>query len=79
MVSGAGISPDPAKVNVKSMFPIPGSVKEIQIFIELCSYYRRFIKNFAVRARPLIELTKKVIPFSEPLNSRRVSTPSRMS
>ncbi|KAI9552214.1 pol polyprotein [Daphnia sinensis] len=63
IVSGAGISPDPTKVNAVSLFPTPCSVKEIQSFIGLCSYYRRFIKNFATLARPLIELTKKNNPF----------------
>jgi hypothetical protein len=58
-VSGAGISPDPAKVLAMSQFPRPCSVKAVQSFIGLCSYYRRFIKNFAVIARSLIDLTKK--------------------
>jgi hypothetical protein len=59
VVSGAGISPDPAKVEAMSQFPRPCSLKAVQSFIGLCSYYRRFIKNFAVIARPLIDLTKK--------------------
>lgn len=59
IVSAAGISPDPAKVEAMSQFPRSCYVKTVQSFIGLCSYYRCFIKNFAVIARPLIDLTKK--------------------
>ena len=34
-------------------------VKQIQSFIGCCSYYRRFIKDFAKRAEPLTRLTRK--------------------
>lgn len=45
------------------MFSTPCLIKEIQSFIRLCSYYRSFIKNFAVLARPLIKLNKKNLFF----------------
>ena len=35
------------------------TVKEIQAFLELANYYRRFIKNFSKIAEPLNYLTKK--------------------
>ena len=34
-------------------------LKEIQKFLGLANYYRRFIKDFAKIARPLHKLTKK--------------------
>ena len=38
-------------------------VKCIQSFLGLCSNYRRHIRNFAMVARPMAQLTKKGIPF----------------
>ena len=38
---------------------VPKSVKDVQKFLGLANYYRRFVKNFAKIARPLYEMTKK--------------------
>lgn len=40
-------------------FPVPMSVKDVQSFIGLCLYYRRFIPNFATLAKSLTDITKK--------------------
>jgi hypothetical protein len=63
IVSGDGLSPDPSKVATVQDFPIPTTVRDIQSFIGLCSYYRRFIPKFTTIARPLTNLTKKNQPF----------------
>ena len=59
VVSTDGIKPDPAKIEKILNFKIPSSLKEVQSFLGLASYYRRFIENFSKTAHPLIELTKK--------------------
>ena len=64
VVSAGGISPNPDKIAAVQNFPIPLSVRELQSFLGLCSYYRRFIKGFAGLARPLTNLTKSNQPFS---------------
>ena len=37
----------------------PRNVKEVQKFLDLTNYYRRFIKNFARIAAPLHALVRK--------------------
>ena len=39
-------------------WPIPKSIKDIQKFLGLANYYRRFIEGFAKIAKPLHELTR---------------------
>jgi transposase InsO family protein len=62
-VSQDGIKVDPAKIKTIQEWPILQSVKEIQSFLGLVNYYRRFVPNLAVMALPLSELIKKDVPF----------------
>ena len=49
------------KVKVKAVldWPVPKSVKDVQKFLGLANYYKRFVEGFAKIAKPLHELTKK--------------------
>ncbi len=63
IVSSEGIKPDPKKLlRVKDMKQL-ANVSEVRAFVGLCSYYRRFVKNFAQLAQPLTALLKKDTPF----------------
>ena len=54
-----GIATDPEKIRAVRDWPTPTTVTEVQSFIGLASYYRRFVKGFADIARPLHRLTEK--------------------
>ena len=53
IVSREGVATDPAKTEKVAAWPCPTSVTEVQQFLGLASYYRRFIRNFAEIAKPL--------------------------
>lgn len=58
-ISYEGIKPGKTKIEAVKNFPTPKNVHEVRQFIGLASYFRRFIKDFSVIARPLTDLTKK--------------------
>lgn len=58
-VTGNGIKAYEPGLEVIRSFPIPTKVHEVQSFIRLCSYFRRFIQDFSLIAKPLYDLTKK--------------------
>ena len=59
IITENGITPDPTKLEAVKNFPQPKTVKNIQAFIGLAGYYRKFIKDFSKIAKPLTKLTKK--------------------
>ena len=63
IVSADGVATDPSKTDVVSKWPTPQSRKEVQQFLGLANYYRRFLKNVASISKPLQRLTEKNIPF----------------
>ncbi|XP_052198293.1 uncharacterized protein LOC127805580 [Diospyros lotus] len=59
IVSGDGIAVDPEKIRAIVDWPRPTTMTEIQSFLGLAGYYRRFIKGFARLSSPITKLTRK--------------------
>ncbi|RVW85873.1 Retrovirus-related Pol polyprotein from transposon 17.6 [Vitis vinifera] len=84
VVSNDGISVDPSKVDAVANWRRPSTVTEIQSFLGLAGYYRRFIEGFSKIALPLTKLTQKGVKFEwsddcecsfQELKNRLVSAP----
>ena len=59
IISYKGVKPDPKKIEAVQNFPRPKTPRNIKQYLGLSRYYRRFIKDFSARAKPLSNLLKK--------------------
>jgi RNase H-like domain found in reverse transcriptase len=64
MIRHNGLQIDPAKVKVIQDWPEPQKVKDIQSFLGLANFYRRYIYNYSDIVVPLTCLTQKNIPWN---------------
>ncbi|CAI7771092.1 unnamed protein product [Closterium sp. NIES-54] len=63
VISSKGIAIDPAKVQCLANWPAPRTVVELQSFIGLVKYYRKFIFNFSHICAPLTDLFRQGATF----------------
>ena len=47
IVSDQGLKPDPKKVDLVREWPTPRNVKDVQAFLGIINYYRKFIERFS--------------------------------
>ncbi|CAI7781216.1 unnamed protein product [Closterium sp. NIES-53] len=59
VISTNGIAMDPAKVQCLADWPAPRTIAELQSFIGLAKYYRKFIFNFSHICAPLTDLFRQ--------------------
>ena len=62
-VSEKGVTPDPEKIKAVINYSTPTNVKSVRQTLGSFGYYRRFISQYAVKAKPLNDLLKKDNPF----------------
>ena len=58
-----GIRPGAGNISAILEYLIPRTYREVQSFSGLTSYFRKFIKNFAILAKPLYDLLKTKTEF----------------
>lgn len=59
MLTKEGLKPNPNKIKVIQELTLPKTEKQIKSFLGLTGYYRKFIKDYAKVAQPIIKYLKK--------------------
>jgi len=63
MLSPDGITLSERHIEAVRNFPRPRTMVELQRFLGLTGYFRKFVKSYALIARPLQNLLRKSVPF----------------
>jgi hypothetical protein len=63
VVTPHGIEVDEVQIEARKSWSIPATLTQLQSFLGLTEFYRRFMRDFSTIAAPLNDLTKKGVPF----------------
>ena len=58
IISSEGVTTDPRKIEDIRYMSTPVNVGDLRSFIEICSYYRKFVKDLTKVAKPLHRFTE---------------------
>ena len=64
IVQPGQLAMDPVKLDGIAKWPSPTKVKDVRSFLGFANFHRRFIPDYSNVARPLIDLTKKNVPWA---------------
>jgi hypothetical protein len=81
--SAAGVTPLNSSLQVMYNFPRPHTIKDLQRFLGMVNFYRRFLPKIAQILSPLTDLLKgkdlpKVLPWEEQHNDAKVALAGAM-
>ncbi|GES79037.1 enzymatic polyprotein, putative [Rhizophagus clarus] len=63
IVGRDGLKPEEKKIEKIRNMERPRNIREIRSFLGLCSYYRKFVKDFSRIAKPISNLVRKNVEF----------------
>lgn len=64
IVGQDGIKPDPKKIQAVVDWPQLTTVREVQQFLGLTNFFKRYVQGYSVLTAPLTDLTRKNVPFN---------------
>lgn len=76
IVSEKGVQTDPEKIETIKTWPIPQTLKQLKSFLGFAGYYRRFIKDYSIIAKPLNNLTRGYLPARKSKNTKSHQKPT---
>lgn len=60
-IQASGVSTDLSKIKAVAEWPTPSTLKKLRGFLGLAGYYRRFVKDFGIIARPMTVLQRRML------------------